>query len=63
MKGNALSAIFNFVKANWRLLLVLFAFGGTATVLSVVPGMEGTEKVVQTQIDNTKLKLVSPTIQ
>lgn len=56
-----MSSIINFVRANWVLLLVLFGLGGTATVVGVVPGLDGVHQFVEGQVDATKAKLVSET--
>ncbi|MBN9219532.1 MAG: hypothetical protein J0I79_16425 [Mesorhizobium sp.] len=52
--------IINFIKENWKLLVVIFGLGGTVTVLGVVPGMNSITAPVQSSLDSVKAKLVDP---
>jgi hypothetical protein len=52
--------IINFIKENWKLLVVIFGLGGTVTVLGVVPGLEGVKAPVETSLESVKAKLVDP---
>jgi hypothetical protein len=53
--------ILSFISRNWKILLVLFALGGTATVAGVIPGLSGVEQTAQTGIESAKTRLVSTT--
>lgn len=56
---------FSFISKNWKLLSVLFALGGTATVVGVIPGTQNVSNVIGQQITAAKEKLgttASPTI-
>lgn len=50
-----------FIKANWKVLLIIFGLGGTAAVVGVVPGLDGTKSYVESSLDSVKTKLVSAT--
>lgn len=52
--------ILNFIKANWKLLLIVFGLGGTAAVAGVIPGLEGTKDYVNSHLEAVEGKLVSP---
>lgn len=56
-----MGAIISFFSRNWKILSLLFVLGGTATVVSVVPGMEPVRQTVESGIDAAKTKLVSAT--
>ncbi len=62
---NTVINAFNFIKANWKLLSMLFVLAGSSAVVGVIPGTQNVSNVLGEQITAVKEKLgttASPTI-